>query len=341
MEQGRLHNLLTIISYTAESMSKTRSTGVKVSKVSVIILLLLIGVMILEVNYFRSKTESGTLKSEVSNQPIPVEENLTKTGEEEDQKILHTVDAYQEGYKDGCPEGASMRKGDPVGGPYERSYILGFEKAKNVCKAKRKQQRDLEREKEQQKKGEEDGCSTAKGKPVQDKPLYLKKEAYYKGWESGYKQCKKRAAKKEAVKKESTIEKRRPPKKATPGIDRRSREYQRAYQDACRAAEGRGFRDEELYLRNRNYRAGWTEGRKACPPQREISERKPVRKNYFDQGYRDGCASAEGYFRKDRYVYARHRSYREGWSLGNQECVRRGRIERLPPPPMPFPPFGF
>ena len=316
---------------------QSKEFGVKISKVSVVVLLMLIGVMVLEVNYFKSKTDGNNTMIEEPEQQKPVEVNLTKVREREDRKILLTVDAYQEGYKDGCPESASMRKSDPVGSLYERSYILGFEKARKVCDAKRKSQRESQIEKENFQKGEGDGCSTAKGKPVQNKSLYLQKSAYYKGWESGYKACKKKVIEKEAVE-----EKAASPKNSVSRIDRHSQEYREAYQDACEAMEGRGFRDEDLYLRSRNYRAGWTEGRKRCNSKRETVKRKSLHtRSYFDRGYRDGCASSEGYFRKDRYIYARHRSYRDGWSLGREECGRGNRIERLPPPPVPFAPFGF
>ena len=304
----------------------------KISKVSVIVLLLLIGVIALEVNYFNKKTESSGTKMEESKPSKPSEENLTRIREQEDQKILKTVDAYEKGYRDGCPVDAKMGKTIPVEDMYKRSYILGFQKGKKVCSAKREEQK----EKENYKKGEEDGCSTATGKPVQNKALYLKKGSYQKGWDKGYKGCKNQKVKKS--------EKAEEPKPAAIRINRKSPEYQKGYRQGCDASEGSYGRDENLYLQSKEYRAGWTEGREKCNSRRGAEKKRVQRyteSQLFDQGYRDGCESADGYFRRDRSKYERYTSYREGWRRGERECRRREADQIPPPPPAPLPPFGF
>jgi len=310
-----------------------RSFVVKISKVSVIVLLLLIGVMVLEVNYFKKKTDNSEMKAEEEKSPEKPEENLTKLREEEDQKIIHIVDLFQKGYSDGCNENREIIKSNPAGTQIERSYLLGFEKGEKVCAA----QREKKKQEANYKRGEEDGCSTAKGKPVQNKDLYLKKGMYQKGWDKGYKGCKKPEPVKSPKEKEV-----KPPQSR---INRQSPEYQKGYRNGCDADMGSYFRDEALYLHSKAYRAGWTEGRKKCRSRRGETEpervTKPSPQRYFDQGYRDGCDSAEGYFRRDRYKYGEYRSYREGWNQGRKECERVEMEQRLPPPPMIFQPFGY
>ena len=307
------------------------------SKTSIVVLLLLVAVMVLEVNYFRQKTNSGGIETEVTKETESAEENLTLKKEMEDSRIIGTVEAYQTGYKEGCPKDAKMRKTDPVGGKFERSYILGFEKGKKVCSVKRKK----EQEKEYFQKGYVEGCSTAGGKPVQNKEQYLKKGSYYKGWDKGYKECKKS----EAPKTETGIEtKTTEQKKSTVvknRINRQSPEYQKGYRQGCDASGGNFYRDEELYLQSREYRAGWTEGREQCKNRRTTEKSRAYNQQesrLFGQGYDDGCDTAQGYYRKDRYKYENYLSYRKGWLRGERECVRQ---VLPPPPPIPVPPFGF
>ena len=294
---------------------------------------MLIGVMVLEVNYFKNKTDNSDTKTEEEKLPKPPEENLTKLREQEDQKIIHIVDLFQKGYSDGCHKNREIIRSNPAGTRLERSYLLGFEKGKKVCSA----QREKKTEEENYKRGEEDGCGTAKGKPVQNKELYLKKGMYQKGWDQGYKSCKKPEAAKPEKEKAIRLPKER--------INRQSPEYQKGYRNGCDADEENDYRDEGLYLHSKAYRAGWTEGRKKCHSRRGRTKQKRVMhsssQRYFDQGYQDGCDSAGGYLIRDRYKYEQYRSYRDGWGRGRKECERVKREQRLPPPLIPFQPFGY
>ena len=299
-----------------------------------IILLLLIGIIVSELYYLRQKTlkksiESKALKAKTAK---PIEENLTLLKEREDRDIIKIVDTYRRGYRDGCPKDGQMREESPGDNRYRRSYILGFQEGKKICVAKREKQR----EKEQYKKGRKEGCDTARGKSLQNKASYAQKGSYQKGWDEGYRECRKDEA-------ESPKKKKQPPPKVV--VNRRSLEYQKGYQHGCNASAGGFYRDENLYLRSREYRAGWTVGREKCSG-KEIPEqkksRKPPQVGYFDEGYGDGCDSAEGYFRKNRYKYEKYSDYRRGWLLGERECGRvQMEREFLSPPPFFPPPMGF
>ena len=259
----------------------------------------------------------------------------SKPSPESDEKILQTVDAYQKGYHEGCKEDAPETIDGNKSTTLNRAYVLGFQKGKKFCTAKRKHQ------KEQFEKAKREGCQSASGTILRDDTLYNQKGNYQKAWDIGYRQCKKA---KEKEKKEKSVSAEKPKTERMPSeqVNKESAEYRKGYRQGCDVSRG-GYqkRDEESYLRSRDYRAGWTKGRSECKVAEETPP-KPAQRSkearYFDQGYSDGCDTATRYFRQDRYKYQHFRSYREGWQTGEYECRRRGTF---PPPPVPLDPFGF
>ncbi len=43
-------------------------------------------------------------------------------------------------------------------------------------------------------------------------------------------------------------------------------------------------------------------------------------RSYYDTGYRNGCVSARGRWRKSSYYWRNLRSYRNGWREGYRRC---------------------
>ncbi len=259
------------------------------------------------------------------------------TDKEEDEKIIQTVEAYQKGYHEGCKENAPESIDSNKSTSLSRAYLLGFQKGKKFCTAKRKHQ------KEQFEKAKQEGCQSASGTIIRDDTLYSQNGNYQKAWDIGYRQCKK--AKEKEKKKQSVPTEKPKTTTQTPAaqINQESPAYRKGYRQGCDVSRG-GYqkRDEQSYLHSRDYRAGWTRGRNECKTEKTTSREQPAERtrepNYFDQGYNDGCDTATRYFRRDRYKYKHFRSYREGWKTGEYECSRR---DAFPPPPILLDPFGF
>lgn len=293
----------------------------KFSKTSVIILLLLFAIIGAEFYYHKQqiKTEKDTL-SEKNSISTPQEKNTTKrdslssrapdiANEKEDlltdEKIISTVTAYQKGYKDGCQKASETNTTitERVESHYERAYLLGFKKGKTECLLQIKQK------KERYDLGYRDGCNSAVSKLVKDTALYQSSTDYKKGWERGAQQCSK--------KRENAVAKK--PIGKVKKVNKKSPDYQNGYRHGCTTAKGNYTRHEDTYLRSRAYRQGWTLGRQKC--KRTKKSLSPAQKrHYFDQGYRDGCDSARGFYRRDHYKYKSIMSYKEGWRAGEFEC---------------------
>ena len=292
----------------------------KFSKTSVIVLLLLFAIIGAEFYYHKQqiKTEKSTL-SEKNSISISQERNATKEDstsskvpsiaiEKEDlftdEKIISTVTAYQKGHREGCRK-ASETNTTTVQSEshYERAYLLGFEKGKTECLSQIKQK------KENYDLGYKDGCNSAIGKLVKDTALYQSSDDYKKGWERGADKC---GNKKENVTTKKPIE-------IVKKVNNKSPDYQKGYRHGCTSAKGNYTRQENIYLQSSAYRQGWTLGRQKCKnTKRSISPAQ--KRHYFDQGYRDGCDSARGFYQRDHYKYKNIMSYREGWRAGEFEC---------------------
>ena len=273
-------------------------------------------------------------------------ESETKTDTCDDEMIRKIVDAYQKGYQEGCRQESKSVPTEEKGEAFKRSYNLGYDKGQKFCTAKRKRQKELSE------KGKKEGCQSASGSHLRDETLYTQNEHYKKAWDNGYQKCRKSGAVQKAQSEEKPgriPEKPKPEQTAEKNINPNSEAYRKGYRQGCDVSRG-GYqkRDEWSYLHSQEYRAGWTKGRSECkveteksvpestrpePTQRELAQR------HFDQGYEDGCDSARGYFRRDRTLYVRYPSYREGWQRGEYECRSRPLVP--PPPPMPLDPFGF
>ena len=292
----------------------------KFSKTSVIILLLLLAIIGAEFYYFKhqrgeSKKSSLSAKSSMSTSQ---EQNITKERSssakapavaiekedvDTDEKIISTITAYQKGYKEGCQK-TSETNGTSVPAEihHERAYLLGFEKGKTECLSK------INLKKEHYDLGYKDGCNSAIGKLVKDIALYDSSADYKKGWERGTEKCG-NEKKKVVVKKP----------KERGEVNKKSPDYQNGYRHGCSSAKGNYTRQEDIYLQSRAYRQGWTLGRQECKSTKK-SLTPAQKRHYFDQGYRDGCDSARGYYRRDHYKYKNIMSYKEGWRAGEFEC---------------------
>lgn len=292
----------------------------KFSNTSVIVLLLLFAIIGAEFYYYNHKTrqaDKSTLSPERS-MSKPEEQNITK-GEpsaleipdktiekedvDEDEKIISTVAAYQKGYKEGCQKISETNSTTiPAETHQERAYQLGFEKGKEECLLQAKQK------KEHYELGYKDGCNSAVSKLVKDTALYDSSVDYKKGWERGARKC---GSKSESM----TVKK---PKERK--VNKKNPDYQSGYQDGCASAKGNYHRQENIYLKSRDYRQGWTLGRQKCQSAKK-SLSPTQKRHYFDQGYGDGCDSARGYYRRDPYKYKYIGSYAEGWRAGEYECA--------------------
>jgi hypothetical protein len=312
--------------------------------------LLVIAVIYLSYNYLNrsmgpEKEPDGNYTIDVSDtMEHPPAKAAKETPTYSDETITKLVDAYQEGYREGCRENAGKpRSTQREKKVFERAYTLGFDKGKTFCTAKRK------REKELLHRGAEEGCQSALGKYMRDETLYTQNKTYKKSWDKGYKKCKptKTSPKSETV----PQQKKKQERTNQAAIDTRSEAYRLGYRQGCdRSRGGYQKRDERRYFESKEYRAGWTKGREECKSepgtkrQATTPRTRPTQRYnepyYFDLGYDDGCDSARGFFRRDREHYVRHESYREGWQRGKFECSRRPPPV-VPPPPVPFNPFGF
>ena len=294
----------------------------KFSKTSVIVLLLLLAIIGAEFYYYKHQTKQGkksTLTVE-SNITMSQEQNTTKehstpaeipdkTTEKEDvytdEKIISTVAAYQKGYKEGCQKASGTNTATlQTEGHRKRAYLLGFEKGKTECLSQIKQK------KENYDLGYKDGCNSAINKLVKDTALYQLSSDYKKGWERGADKC--------SSKKENVTTKK--PEEKAKKVNKKSPDYQNGYRHGCTTAKGNYTRQEDIYLRSRAYRQGWTLGRQECKSTKKKSLSPAQKRHYFDQGYRDGCDSARGYYRRDHYKYKNIMSYKEGWRAGEYEC---------------------
>ncbi len=298
----------------------------KFSKTSVIILLLLFAIIGAEFYYF--KHQAGETEKSASPEknalPDPREQNTTegrsssakapavvieKEDVDTDEKIISTVTAYQKGYKEGCQKTSETNGTSvPAETHHERAYLLGFEKGKTECLSK------INLKKEHYDLGYKDGCNSAIGKLVKNIALYDSSVDYKKGWERGKETC--------GNEKEKAVAKK---PKEREKVNKKSPDYQSGYRHGCSSAKGNYYRQEDIYLQSRAYRQGWTYGRQKCKSNKSKSSKKSLtptqKRHYFDQGYRDGCDSARGYYRRDPYKYKHIESYTEGWRAGEFECA--------------------
>ncbi|MEA3457028.1 MAG: hypothetical protein U9R26_11020 [Campylobacterota bacterium] len=299
------------------------------SKTGVTVLLLLLGIIGAEFYYFKHKTgesKKGT-QSEKSTLPDPWEQNITegrslpsktnntviekeKDDIDEDQNIISIVESYQKGYKEGCQKISDANSTSvPAETDRERAYLLGFEKGKTECLLV------IRQKKEHYDLGYKDGCNSAIGKAVKNTALYDSSVDYKKGWERGAEKC-------DNKRKKATVEESKGKEKK---VNERSQEYQSGYRHGCSSAKGNYTREEDVYLHSRAYREGWTLGRQKCKNIRNKSAKKSLtptqKRHYFDQGYRDGCDSVRGFYRRDPYKYTHIGSYAEGWRAGEYECA--------------------
>ncbi len=190
-----------------------------------------------------------------------------------------------------------------------------------------KEKEDVENDKkiivtvESYRKGYKEGCQQASKVDKQSLQKETRQDrAYLLGFEKLKEECllqiKQKKEKKKEKKKEIITKK---PVKKKAKADKKSPDYQNGYRHGCNSAKGEYMRMEDIYLQSRDYREGWTMGRQKCQGIKKstIPTQKP---NYFDQGYRDGCASAEGFYRRDARKYMRVPSYTDGWRIGEYEC---------------------
>ena len=305
------------------------------SKFSLSLLLILLALLGYEMYYHKrqiSKTESD--QKIIKKNP---EINASLSGDEEDQKILDAVESYQKGYKEGCKKAINAKnknkkavdkniskKSMPVSSvrTADRAYRLGLEKGEEICRA------ELKRKKVLYERGYKDGCSSAVKTPKKEKKLYDSSKSYRKGWNTGKKSCENKPVG-DANKTKSSGKKKE--------VNRKSPDYQRGYHHGCNSAHGMYQRIENVYLHNREYRRGWTEGRAKCQLKKKNTPRP--RHDYFNQGYRDGCDTASRYYKRDRYKYDREPSYRSGWKAGEYECGREVIYHESPMGMFPVEPF--
>ncbi len=297
----------------------------KFSKTSVIVLLLLLAIIGAEFYYYKYQTKEGkkstlAVESNISTSqeqsttkehftPAEIPDKLTeKEGVFTDEKIISTVTAYQKGYKEGCQKASETNTtATQTESHYERAYLLGFEKGKTECLSQIKQK------KENYDLGYKDGCNSAIGKLVKDAALYQSSADYKKGWERGAEKC--------GNENEKMLAKKLKERKK---VNKKSPDYQSGYRHGCSSAKGNYYRQEDIYLQSRDYRQGWTYGRQKCKSAKSKSTKKSLtptqKRHYFDQGYRDGCDSVRGFYRRNHYKYKNIMSYKEGWRAGEFEC---------------------
>ncbi|MEA3418518.1 MAG: hypothetical protein U9Q90_03885 [Campylobacterota bacterium] len=306
----------------------------KLSKLSLVILLILFAIIGFEIYYHKGQI------SDVQNSKKAIikslEANASLVKEEEDKKILDTVESYQKGYKEGCKKAIDKKTVNkrtidqniskksmsvPSVQTDDRAYHLGLEKGEEICRA------ELKRKKALYEKGYKDGCSSAVKTLTKDKKFYDSSGSYRKGWDVGKKSC---------GKKEVSKEKKSPKRE----VNRKSPDYQRGYLHGCNSAHGMHHRIENVYLHNREYRSGWTEGREKCQLKKKALRSPQPHRDYFKQGYRDGCDTATRYYKRDRYKYDHETSYRKGWKTGERECSRERIYQEYPMPMIPMQPFS-
>ncbi|AKF24041.1 hypothetical protein YH65_00430 [Sulfurovum lithotrophicum] len=141
------------------------------------------------------------------------------------------------------------------------------------------------------KAGYRHGCLTAQGTIRKDKQAYNNHIQYRKGWNTGFKKC----------------------KKPIPNV---WNSYNKGYKDGCSSARGRWVKNVKAYNRFTNYRRGWNAGFKKC--------KKPIPNvwNSYNKGYKDGCSSARGRWVKNVKAYNRFTNYRRGWNAGFKKCKK-------------------
>jgi len=221
-----------------------------------------------------------------------------------DENIIATVTLYQKGYKEGCQKASeantTVTQAESL---YERAYLLGFKQGKTECLSQ------VKHKKENYDLGYKDGCNSAVNMLLKNTALYSSSADYKKGWDRGVDKC--------SSKKDNVTTKK--PNKSINKVNKKSPDYQRGYRHGCTSAKGNYTRQEDIYLRSRAYRRGWTLGREKCKSTKK-SLSSAQRRHYFDQGYRDGCDSVRGFYRRDHYKYKNIMSYKEGWRAGEYEC---------------------
>lgn len=195
---------------------------------------------------------------------------------------LHLPDDYRRGYRQGCRSARDhFRQRDPVLYRNNREYRRGWQTGKQHCTPHDASHRNAYR------RGEDDGCQSARGHWEKNERDYRHDPLYRKGWDRGYRRC------------------------GTPHPD--PGYYFKGYHDGCLSARGDYRKDNALYRRDVEYRRGWNEGNREC------QHRKRGR-HTFEAGYRDGCRSAQGYYYRDDTAYRLYTGYRRGWNEGYRTC---------------------
>ena len=92
--------------------------------------------------------------------------------------------------------------------------------------------------------------------------------------------------------------------------------YSLGYGEGCRTArKGVVIKRRYMFRHNANYRRGWRDGRRECS-----NGMGSAKWNSYRRGYRNGCASARGTWRKNRAAYRYYSAYRRGWKAGWRNC---------------------
>ena len=152
-------------------------------------------------------------------------------------------------------------------------------------------------------RGYKDGCSTARGIWRKNLTAYRRFAAYRNGWNAGRRACSK--------------------------VNNPWNNYNIGYRDGCSSGRGIWTKNTWAFRTFVAYRRGWNTGWRAC-------RRNVVAPgwNSYSRGYRDGCSTGQGVWRKNRRAYNLYRAYRVGWIQGKRDCgIRRNTV--VVPAPMP------
>ena len=201
---------------------------------------------------------------------------------------------YNQGYSDGCKSAKGHWRKNAKAYRKSSQYRQGWNEGFQKCKfGNQHDQGNLFQ------KGFDDGCSTARGHYRKNKRLYRTSQQYRRGWYSGKSSC------------------------TLPGGGGEEGDghagsnyyYNQGYSDGCQSAKGHYKKDDKAYRHSLKYRRGWKAGYRACR-----SDHQDHSGNSYRQGYRDGCKTARGEYRRNETLYRNDRKYRQGWNDGKRRC---------------------
>ncbi len=94
-------------------------------------------------------------------------------------------------------------------------------------------------------------------------------------------------------------------------------DYQAGYQEGCQIAADKPPLSKPKEPKSPAYQLGLERGETIC--RLEIKRIKALK----EQGYKEGCSSAEGKLTQDKRFYQSSRPYREAWDEGKQACTKK------------------